>query len=227
MIKFKDVTTKSFKSVSFKIEKGKRYKIITESDDERREFFDTLLAFTKPLYGTVELMGKDLLTATKNETSDVLRKIGVVWKYGGLISSLSILDSVLLPLKYHKVEQKLKLTDEGTINNMFKQLGSNISDNPGYLKEMCGNLHIHDKRLIGTVRAMISEPDLIIYESLFEGYRQSIVNNLIDIVENFHKQKEERTSIFLFSKSEEESGKHATVDFVIRQNGKHFDINTQ
>ena len=227
MIKFRDVTTTSFSSVSLNIERGKRYKIITDSDYERREFFDTLLALTLPLNGRVLLMGKDLSIASRKEVSCILQKIGVVWKYGGLISSLSILDSVLLPLKYHNENDKLENNDERSIDNMFKEFNSDTFSSPGYLRKMCGTLNIHDKRLIGITRAMICDPDLIIYESLFEGYGETIVNNLTNIVDKFHNKKKGRTSIFLSSKSEETSGKDTFVDFVIRQNRRKFSIEVQ
>ncbi len=53
MIRFENITTKNFDSLSFEIEKASAYKIITSSDYENRELLNIMLGLEKPEYGRV------------------------------------------------------------------------------------------------------------------------------------------------------------------------------
>lgn len=221
MVKLEDVATDFFSSVFFEIKDGSLCKIVTESDFTRSLIFNILLAFDMPSRGKVFLNGKDLFAISKQETIDLFKNVGVIWRYGGLVSNLTVMENIMLPAIYHE-EKRPEDIREDFIIELFNQSGFNVSINSGYLNKQCGPLPIHEKRLISVVRTIIREPDLIIYDSVFEGYGKEIHNGLVNLLQQFHKKKPGRISIFLYSKSEEESGKDVKTDLVIRQIGKEF-----
>lgn len=221
MVIFEDITTDFFSSVFFKIKDGSLCKIVTESDFTRSLIFNTILGFDMPSNGKVFLQGKDLFGISKHEAIDLFKNVGVIWRYGGLVSNLSVMENIMLPSIYHEEMNPGDIKDD-IIMELFNQAGFKISCNPEYLRRQCGPMPIHEKRLISIVRTIIREPDLIIYDSVFEGYEEAIHNGLVNLLQQFHKKKAKRTSIFLYSKSEEESGRGVKTDIVIRQIGRKF-----
>jgi len=62
------------------------------------------------------------------------------------------------------------------------------------------------KRLVGLVRAMLMEPDIMIYDYISEGLSVDFKSRLLDTINTFHGEKKGRTSVFL------ESGSNVTSD---------------
>ncbi len=218
MVRFDNITTDLFISACFDISKGAVCKIVAESDFARSLIFNTILGFKKPKHGSVYLFNKNVLTISRNDAIALFKNIGVIWRYGGLVSNLSVWDNIVLPALYHKRVESDNVLKEIVID-FFNQVGFNILES-GYLKRSCGTLPIHERRLISIIRSIIMEPDLVIYDSVFEGYEEGINNSLVHLLQEFHKKSAERTSIFLYSRSEEQSGNGVKTDIVIRQTGK-------
>lgn len=225
MLKFEDVTTDYFDSVSFEIKKGDICKIVTESDFARGLIFNTMFVFNKPLSGKISLFGTNLITSSKHEATELFKKTGIIWRYGGLISNLTVMENILLPSEYFEKNGAESLAKD-VIIEMFEKTGFNVLA-PGYLNKKCGPLPIHEKRLINIIRTFICEPDLMIYDSVFEGFSLNIHDGLIQMVKDFHNKKTGRTSIFLYSRTEEDTGNDVKTDIVIRQKGKNFVVEKQ
>ncbi len=218
MIELEDITTDYFTSVSFKIEKGTVCKIITNSDQERRSLLDTILAFCCPEFGKVYLLEKDICSLKEDESLEVFKKLSVVWRYGGLLSNLTVLDNIILPNLYHKKEVAEDVVDK--VCELLSYLRVETSCFTEYLSRFSGTLPLHEKRVIGFIRAIITDPDLIIYDSIFEGFNTEIKNKLLSITEEFHSANSSRTSVYL--DSNELSVIDIKADLVLQQNGRNF-----
>lgn len=218
MIRFEDVTTECFKAFSFETSPGKAYKIITNSDHEKKVLLDTILGINKPSGGKVFIFDRDIWTMSREDTLALLERIGVVWLYGGLVSNLKIWENVSLPLWYHS-----KIGNPGEIEErvveLFNRLGRDVAAT-GYLGQQPGPLPLIEKRLIAVVRAILMEPDIVIYDSLFEGFDIDAVWRLVELTNDFHHGNRDRISIYLSSK--EESLQMIDADVVVKQKEKRF-----
>lgn len=72
----------------------------------------------------------------------------------------------------------------------------------GKLMELPGHLSISQKKIIGVARAMLINPDVILYESPVSGLNQEEKNNFFDNAKKFHREKTGRVSIFITSSRE-------------------------
>ena len=218
IIKLKEVTKDCLHSISYELKKGFSYKIITKSDRERKMLLDTMLGIKKPDTGEVFIFDKEIYSIPEKELEELFKKIAVVWRYGGLISNLTIWDNIMLPVIYHR-EKDLKDMEEKVIQ-LCKMLDIDMRWGSQFSKKLCGSLSIDEKRLISFIRAFIIDPDIILYDSVFEGFDEKMVNILLQLTHKFHTKKCGRTSVFIHSYSEEIYCKGLEVDIVLRQSGE-------
>lgn len=216
MIRFEDITTEEyFNSVSFEIKEGILCKIITDSDYEKKTLIDVIFSMEKPVSGRVFLFGKDIYSVSEKESVKILTKIGIVPKDGGLISNLKVWENITLPIWYHTGKRPRDVEDR--VIAIFGEMGKDTSL-AKFMGRLSGALPTHEKRLAGMVRAMLMEPDLIIYDSIFEGLNPETVSKLQGLTTKFHLEKPGRTSVYI--SSEEQSLKDIKADIVLKQHGK-------
>ena len=63
--------------------------------------------------------------------------------------------------------------------------------------ELPGPLPLYEKRLIGLARAMLTEPELIIYNAILAGLRGEEKSSIISTIMEFHRQDPKRSSLFV------------------------------
>lgn len=171
---------------------GKTYAVLAETDFERSQLLKIISGLILLNSGKLYVFDKNMSSITYIEMNETRKRIGIVQRNGGLISNLKVWENILLPLSYHEslsyqdTEEKLK----------------NLLDKIGYDDELTtlpGSLPPYKKRLIGFVRSMMINPDIIIYDSVFEGLSYDIRAKVSETVQSFHKEKQGRVSLFLES----------------------------
>ena len=213
MIHLENVTTKRGDSMSFEILPGESCKLITNSESGERLLLQTIIGRRKPLAGKVFVFGMDIYSLPETERLKVFRRLGIVWKEGGLISNLKVWENVLLPACYHGPNRLGAIEEKMT--DLFTRLGMDLSTD--YLGRLPGPLPASEKCLIGAVRAMLMEPELMIYDSIFEGLYPEIAERLATLTSSFHTERPGRTSVYVTS--HERSVAHIQADKVLRPHG--------
>ncbi|MEW6066873.1 MAG: ATP-binding cassette domain-containing protein [Nitrospirota bacterium] len=213
MIKLVNITNECFDSISFEIGEGSICKIITNSEHDKRILMDTVLALRKPLNGEVFLFNKNIYSLPERELLNIMKNIGMVWRNGGVISNLKIWENITLPVWYHKGIKPETIED--SVIEIFKQLGKDISELPEYMGKLSGTLPFHEKRLISIVRAMLMDPELMLYDSVLDGLNPDIAKKVTDITTQFHSKKIGRTSVYI--SSDEQSLRDIKADIVLMQ----------
>lgn len=216
MLTFDKVTCKYFNSVSFDIMKDKVYRLVTNSDFESNLFIDFTFGLKKPDEGKVLIFGHDLSAVSEKETVGLLRRIGLVRQDGGLISNLKVWENIVLPLEYHT--GRVSEGAEERIVSIFTRLGKSSRETGALMGMLCGSLPVYEKRLIGAVRAMLMDPDLIIYDSPFEGLDVQTAQRLAKVTEDFQTGKADRSSLYI--SSDPQSLKDVKSDIILVLYGK-------
>ena len=75
--------------------------IMGGSGSGKSTFLKHLIGLKKPMDGVVELFGNSLYSGTESERLKLLKKIGVSFQSGALLSSLTVMENVALPLVEH------------------------------------------------------------------------------------------------------------------------------
>lgn len=175
---------------SLYVKEGNISAIITETDFEKNLLIRVFTGLARLDSGSVLVFGKDLSSVTDTELNDMRKKIGVVQKNGGLVSNLKVWENLMLPVSYHT--SLLYRDIEEKMLNVLKKVdyGDDLTALPGPLPN-------YKKRLAGFVRAMLMEPDIMIYDSVFDGLSPSGKDRVICTINEFHKGKKGRASLFL------------------------------
>ncbi|MBF0329634.1 MAG: ATP-binding cassette domain-containing protein [Nitrospirae bacterium] len=218
MISIRNVSAHGFRDISFELLPGKAVKIITESDDHKNLLLQIITGLHKPDSGEVLLFGKEIYSISEDEYIKLFEKAAVVLSGGGLISNLKVWENITLPIEYHQGINPQDLEDR-IIRIVRGLLGADadIERIEKLMKLLPGHLSPHEKRLVGAVRAFISDPNIIIYDSIFEGLSPEIQNGMSNMTIEFHKENTERISIYLTS--DEHSIRKVSADIVLRQSG--------
>ncbi len=208
MIRLENITTEDFNALSFRIRGGSVYKVVTNSDYENRKLLNVILGLQRPEHGRVFLFDEEVYVLSEKELNRLFSRVGTVLKDGGLISNLKVWENIVLPAWYH-TGKKPEDMEEKAIQK-FKEAGIEIS----YLKELMGRLPgplpFHEKKIIGLVRAMLMEPELMIYDSICEGLSPEMSDRLTKMTMDFHSEKSGRTSVYVTF--DEQSVKNVKAD---------------
>jgi len=219
MIRLTDIGTDYFTGLSFEVRPGTTCKIIMNSEHEKSLLRDIILGKQRPLKGSIYIFDIDLYSLSESESVKIFKRIGMVWKDGGLISNLKVWENISLPTWYHK---GLRAGDiEESVGEFFKRMGMEASNLPEFMAALPGNLSIHERKLVGLARAVSMEPELMIYDSLFEGESFRSEKHLLSFTREFHEHMPGRVSLYLTSA--EQSMKSVEADTVVRQTPEGFE----
>jgi phospholipid/cholesterol/gamma-HCH transport system ATP-binding protein len=169
--------------------------ITTESDFDTAHLARLLLGIVRPERGKVFLFEEDLARLPEEEITRLCRNVGVVWNSGGLISNLKAWENAVLPLWYHQGRQ-FPQTEERLVG-FLSRMGIEEEQIDDFLKGTVSSLSTHQRRVLSLARAMLVEPDLMVYESSFKGLSHERRELFSLLARSLHDEKPGRTSVFI------------------------------
>lgn len=149
------VEIRALDGVSFEIQEGEMLAIIGPSGSGKSTLMNMIGALDVPSSGTIEIDGVELYNQSEKELSELRgKKVGFVFQQFNLISYLSALDNVALPLVYQGIPQKervrrakLALTKVGLENRMDH-----------FPRQLSGG----QKQRVAIARAIVAEPSIVL-----------------------------------------------------------------
>lgn len=195
MIAFDHVTEGPMRDLSFDLAAGASAKVIYDSDDRRNIFFSVITGQRRPAKGRVQWDGQDIYALEEHERLALFERIGVVPAYGGLISNLKAWENLLLPAWYHRGLSAPQA--ERQVVALFRQLGLTEAELQRQMGQLPDQLTTYEKRAVALVRAMLMEPDVLLYDSLFTGLERESSNQIMSLTREYHGKKSGRISLYL------------------------------
>jgi predicted ABC-type transport system involved in lysophospholipase L1 biosynthesis ATPase subunit len=195
MIRFERVTKGPVRNLSFDLDRGATAKILFDSEDRKNLLFGLLAGLQRPETGRILFFGEDLFAHEEDERLALYRRVGVVPAHGGLISNLKAWENLLLPAWYHRgltAEQA-----ERPVAEILDQLGPGEAGLKQRMGELPGQLSLYERRVVALVRAMLMEPDILIYDFTFTGLERDAAQRLMKLTGEFHGRKAGRVSLYL------------------------------
>ena len=213
-IQFQDVTADGHKECySFAVPYGSFSSLISTRQVESDRIVQLALGLLKYSTGTILTINENVAALTTEELNKLRMRISVVFPSGGLISNLKAWENLLLPLEYHSKLSPALIHERGL--TMLERVGYN-----GELLALPGHMSLYEKRLVGVARGMISDPELILYNNIFDGLTDSEKENISTIITEFHREKPGRTSLFMTSNHE--ALKEVAFDYHVILKGNEF-----
>lgn len=187
ILKFDNVQLRGFVPISFELKSGDSAKIISCSNEDRDVFVSLLFGIRKPDSGGVFLFGEDIYSVSESEYIKIFKRIGVVLESGGLISNLKVGENIILPAIYHKRGELHDL--EIRTKELFSMIGIPEERVKELMGRLPGTLLQYEKKIVGLFRAILMEPEMMIFISLFDGLSPELRSRLIRIINDFRKDR--------------------------------------
>ena len=145
----------ALRGISFQIEQGEFLSIMGPSGSGKSTCMNMIGCLDRPTSGIVEINGKETAKMTEKELA-VLRNqtVGFVFQQYHLIPSMNVLENVMLPLKYARVEksERVERAEEAL---MAVGLGERMKHRP---HELSGG----QKQRVAIARAMVTQPKILL-----------------------------------------------------------------
>lgn len=149
------LTVPVLKDVSLHVEEGEYVAIMGPSGSGKSTLMNIVGCLDRPTSGTYELAGEDVLSLNENKLADVrLNQIGFVFQNFQLLSRMTALDNVALPLVYAGVRKKTR-RERAREALIRVGLEERVSFTP---TQLSGG----QKQRVAIARAMVNKPKILL-----------------------------------------------------------------
>ena len=150
-----DSEVHALRGISFSIEAGEFVSIMGPSGSGKSTCMNMIGCLDRPSSGSVEINGREISSMNEKELA-VLRNrtIGFVFQQYHLISSMNVIENVMLPLKYQRLERSERLK-RAALALEGVGLSDRINHRP---HELSGG----QKQRVAIARAMVTEPKILL-----------------------------------------------------------------
>jgi phospholipid/cholesterol/gamma-HCH transport system ATP-binding protein len=169
--------TPVLRNISFELDSGETLIVLGAAGSGKTVLLKTALGLLRPTEGRVVLFGADVTADSEKEWFDVRSRIGVLFQEGGLFDSLDVAENVAYPLR----NQTLRQCPKGAIlpkveeSLKFVDLGQTMDKYPS---ELSGGM----RRRVGIARAIVTQPDLLLYDSPTAGLDPITANLIVALI---------------------------------------------
>ena len=147
-------TRQILRDVSLGVEDGEILVIMGGSGSGKSTLLRYMLALERPRSGSVRVLGRDVVSASRTEMYELRKKSGVAFQSGALFSSMSVGDNIMLPLREHTD------LDESTIQIMAR-LKLEVVELAGFENLMPAELSGGMMKRAALARAVVMDPKLL------------------------------------------------------------------
>ena len=164
----KDIVTKFGKTivhngVSFEVKNGEIFGLLGGSGSGKTTLLREMILLQKYSSGSLKVLGIDIESINDKNSEELRSQWGVLFQFGALFSSLSVLENVSIPLKEYTDLSNSAIKKAALMK--LKMVG--LSEEAAYLypSELSGGM----KKRAGLARALIRDPKLLFLDEPTSG----------------------------------------------------------
>ena len=179
VVVFEDVSIKFdvkpvLQNISFTVERGETRIILGPAGGGKSVLMKLANGLVKPDQGTIKIFGEDIVFMPETDLFQLRARIGMVFQESALFDSLSVEDNVAYRLNEDRVPEDE--THKRVIEALqFVELENTIAKFPS---ELSGGM----RRRVSIARAIITKPDLILYDSPTGGLDPITSTTIVELV---------------------------------------------
>ncbi len=161
--------------LSFRLARGETKVLLGEAGTGKTLILKLALGLIRPDSGTITVLGEELSSMREQDMYGVRRQVGMVFQESALFDSLTVEENVA----YRLIEETGTITDEihsRVIEALeFVELGRTSDLFPS---ELSGGM----RRRVAIARAIITQPEVLLYDSPTGGLDPVTSNTIIELV---------------------------------------------
>jgi phospholipid/cholesterol/gamma-HCH transport system ATP-binding protein len=160
--------------VSFELRRGETKVVLGVAGSGKSTILKLCLGLIKPDSGHIYVLGHDITTMTEEELFDLRNKVGIVFQESALFDSLNVRDNVAFRLvEEHLPEAEVEKRVRESLS--FVELEAAIDKFP---TELSGGM----RRRVGIARAIITQPEVLLYDSPTGGLDPITSTTIIELI---------------------------------------------
>jgi len=164
------------RGVDLDIERGKINVIIGGSGEGKSVLMKHLMGLLKPDRGQIIVDGVDIVPLDDYELNRVRRKFGMVFQYAALFDSMSVFDNVAFPLREHRKDLSKEEIRRRVMERLEQLQVAHLVKK--YPAELSGG----QRKRVGLARALVLEPDILLYDEPTTGLDPIQTKNVDDMI---------------------------------------------
>lgn len=168
-------THQVLEDISFDIERGKVNVVLGASGTGKSVLVKHFIALLRPDEGAVWVDGIDVFSLKTKDLAQFRRKFGMVFQFAALFDSLTVEENCAFPLREHTKKGKAEIRE--IVADRLAALGLH-----GTQKKYPGELSGGMRKRVGLARALVLEPEILIYDEPTTGLDPLATKNVDDMI---------------------------------------------
>jgi phospholipid/cholesterol/gamma-HCH transport system ATP-binding protein len=163
-------------NVAMEVAEGEIRVILGASGCGKSTLLKNVIGLEKPLAGTINMFGEAVDWFDGASTTGLMRRMGVLFQSGALLSSLSVGENVSLPLRIHNPD-----LPKDVIQDLVHLKLGQVKMDGAYFKlpsELSGGM----KKRAGLARAIVTDPELLFCDEPSAGLDPVTSRELDDLL---------------------------------------------
>lgn len=163
------------KGISFEIPEKKITAVIGGSGSGKSVLIKHIIGLFQPDKGSVEVLGIDLTTCSKSELQSIQARVGMLFQGAALFDSMTVEENIAFPLvearQLNRAEIGAKVTEVAEKLSVFD-----------ILDQMPNQISNGQKKRVALARALITEPEIMIYDEPTTGQDPVMMRRVDDMI---------------------------------------------
>jgi phospholipid/cholesterol/gamma-HCH transport system ATP-binding protein len=168
-------TQKVLDGINLEIEKGKITVIIGKSGGGKSVLLKHIVGLLKPDGGEIWINDTEITHLNYRSLNEVRKSFGMLFQEAALFDSMNVFDNVAFPLREHR-----RMTEKEigrAVEERLKQVGL-----LSFMEKMPGELSGGMKKRVGLARALILDPDIILFDEPTSALDPVISLTILDLI---------------------------------------------
>lgn len=193
----------ALEDVDLRASRGQIVVIIGGSGAGKTTLLKILIALDRPTTGSVYLSGVNLSKLSDSQLNRERKRFGMVFQYSALLDSMNVLENIAFPLREHT-----KLGSREIRDRVREKLA--VLNLQGIEQRMPNELSGGMKKRVGLARALMLEPEILMYDEPTSGL-DPLSSRLVDDLIRETRDRFGVTSIVI---SHDMAGALQTADYI-------------
>jgi len=160
---------------------GETLVLLGKSGGGKSVFLRHLVGLMRPVSGSIVFEGQEITRLKERELEPVRRKIGMLFQDGALFDSMNVFDNVAFPLR-ERGERSPAVVREKVAESLA------MVNMTGHDHKMPANLSGGMRKRVALARAIISPPDVILYDEPTAGLDPIVSDSINRLIRRLQRQ---------------------------------------
>jgi phospholipid/cholesterol/gamma-HCH transport system ATP-binding protein len=168
--------------VNLEVPEGKITVVIGKSGVGKSVLLKHIVGLLKPDSGQVLVYGQDITRLSGRRLQEFRKRFAVLFQGGALFDSLNVFENIAFPLR-----EKTRLP-EGEIGKLVLERLDQMNLAPEVAAKYPAELSGGMKKRVALARAMIQEPEIILYDEPVTGLDPPMTNTVFHLIAKTHQE---------------------------------------